>query len=622
MGAGGALVTRSSWDFEYLPLAKTQVAPGSEVDFVVATAVDVRAEDIAQALRIAGADVRVETLLARAPLFWSRVRVEPPQSSDAIARALSVAGIQVRYATSSAAASVALAPQPDFSATRRAEPRDWAGRAARSRPEERTPGRWFLDRMGVDVDRSVCGTGAGVRLAVIDDEAREVDALDLDAEVAVGISTPSRGSSHGAAMVAWAVGSRGRSAAGVPQFAGVAPDASPRLYYIPKPGQEVLWLPLAIIRAVDDGADVIVCATYVEGTTSPLLDDAFEFATRLGRRGLGTAIVLPTGREISSPEGSVHASLTLGLAEPASDPRVLCVAPSGNDGGWFIWTDKFGRKKPFANRGPAVRIAAPGDDMAYPFAKDDRLGHAESSGASAVASGVALLVLATNADLTVDELYGLLTDTARACEAEPEGPFADSADLLPGGRDADGHNAKCGYGRASASRACLSAADPIASTLVTMGEESAAHCVLALRSSPGTFATAYSPPLARWSARVLRADSALSHAAKVLVRHLRLVADRVDRYQAHTPGGFARALALLLTRLATHAAPPLVSAELRSLQRRAVHATQSPEAAEKLESACFAFACDIWGSHPVAQPRTGENRHQGILPVGGVERSA
>jgi hypothetical protein len=615
-------MTRAPWDFEYLPLSKTQEPPQGESDFVVATSVDVRPEDLAHALRTDASDVRVEVLLVRPPLFWNRIRVEPPRSSEAIAQTLSSAGIPARYVTSSAAESVALGPDLDFSTARQARPRDWKTRAAECREDDQSAGRWFLDRNGVDVDRLVCGTAAGTRLAVIDDEAREADALDLDAEISVGGIAPTQGSSHGPAMVAWAVGTRGRPSAGVPPFAGVAPDASPRLYYIPKPGLELIWLPLAIVRAVDDGADVIVCATYVEGTTSPLLDDALDFASRLGRGGLGTAVILPTGREVSSAEGSVHASLTLGLAEPASDPRVLCVAPTGRDGGWFLWTDKVGRKKPFANRGPAVRIGAPGDDVTYPFSADGRLGHTESSGASAIASGVALLVLATNEHLTVDELYGLLADTARPCEGDPEGPFADAADLLPRGRDRDGHDAKCGYGRASALRACLSAADPIASALIAMGEESAAYRVLELRSSQGTLSTAYSPALARWSARVMRADAGLSSSARTLLRHLRLVAGRLDRHRAQAPGALARSLALLLARLGTHAASPTVSAELQSLRHRVLVATRTAEAAKHLENACFAFASEMWGSHPAAQPRTGENRRQGILTVGGVERSA
>src|SRR6185295_3517776 len=117
---------------------------------------------------------------------------------------------------------------------------------------------------------------------------------------------------------------------------------------------------------------VIACATYIDGLMSPLLDDALEVAVRLGRGGLGTAVIFPTGREMSSPEGSRHSSLSLGLGEPASDPRALCVGPSARDGGWFLWRDHRGKFRPFANRGPSVRWLAPGDDMALPFAVDDR----------------------------------------------------------------------------------------------------------------------------------------------------------------------------------------------------------------------------------------------------------
>ncbi len=53
----------------------------------------------------------------------------------------------------------------------------------------------------------------------------------------------------------------------------------------PKPGYEIFTLPMAIVRAVDDGADVVLCATYVDGSTSPLLDDALSFARHLGRGG-------------------------------------------------------------------------------------------------------------------------------------------------------------------------------------------------------------------------------------------------------------------------------------------------------------------------------------------------
>ena len=166
---------------------------------------------------------------------------------------------------------------------------------------------------------------------MIDDDAEDVERLDLDHVVRLGARETSSASGHGALMVAWAVGARRSDGAA---FLGVAPDASARLYLVPKPGEDVVSVPLAIVRAALDGADVIVCATYVEGTTSPMLDDALELAARLGRGGRGAAVVLPTGRETSSPGASVHASLSLALGDPASDPRVHCIAPGGRAGGW------------------------------------------------------------------------------------------------------------------------------------------------------------------------------------------------------------------------------------------------------------------------------------------------
>ncbi|MGH7270376.1 MAG: hypothetical protein ACREJ3_08080, partial [Polyangiaceae bacterium] len=279
------------------------------------------------------------------------------------------------------------------------------------------------------------------------------------------------------------------------RYAGVAPDASVRLYCIPKAGFDVVSVPLALARAAFDGADVIVCATYLEGASSPLLDDDLEVATRLGRRGRGTVVVLPTGRETSSPGSSVHASLSLGLGDPASDPRVHCIAPGGRQGGWFLWPLR-GKLRPFSNRGPAVRWLAPGDDITYPFSARDRLFHAESSGASAIAAGVMLLVLGCNRHLRLHELHAILERTAIAPSRNeaPDATLSDPADVLPPGHDRDGHNAKCGYGRLNAARACACARDPVALQLVSMGEGAVARqwCV---RRHP------YSNRVARWCVR-------------------------------------------------------------------------------------------------------------------------
>src|ERR1019366_9023014 len=204
-----------------------------------------------------------------------------------------------------------------------------------------------------------------------DERPAHMRRVGVELTVGKGLDDAPATSGHAALMVGWAMGAL-RPAG--PRFVGVAPDASVRVYCIPKPGSDVVSLPTAIARAVFDGADVIVCATYLgAGTTSPLLDDALDVAAHLGRHGRGTVVLLPTGREASSPGNSVPASLSLPLDAPASDPRVHCVAPGGKEGGWFLWRGPSWKVRPFSNRGPAVRWLAPGDDVAYPFASRDQL---------------------------------------------------------------------------------------------------------------------------------------------------------------------------------------------------------------------------------------------------------
>jgi hypothetical protein len=363
-------------------------------------------------------------------------------------------------------------------------------------------------------------------------------------------------------MTAWAARARG--------FSGVAPGTSPRLYIIPKAGASILPLPLAIVKAVADGADVVLCATYVEGTTSPMLDDALEFATRFGRHGRGSAVVMPTGREASSAAGSVHASFSLGFGDPASDPRVFCVAPGARGGGWFLYRDKQGKSRPFANRGPAIRWLSPGDDIAYPFTRDQakgRLYHAESSGAAAIAAGTLLLVLSTNPRLRLGELESIVTTTASTCPSEAltrHEPLADPLDALPGMRDQDGHDAKGGYGQLNAGRACLAASDPVCFALLMMGEEKASLAYADLRRADTLLAHAYPRRLGRWMVRVVLADAALAHSLRSILRHLRLIGTNEQRRRLHGDGALLRQLRLLLRRCkATRVRPsPLIDADL------------------------------------------------------------
>jgi hypothetical protein len=598
-------MTRPAWDFDYArPRAVDRSEPGSEpADVVVATAVPVSPDDLLAPLCTLDARAAAVPLLARPPLFWTRITMARPCAGHELHALLAGAGVPVRYVASARHPSQQLGTAIDWARAPRASASGWPPRSASgpSEPVEQpahagAEGWWFLDRAGVNVDRARCGSGHGTRLAVIDHDAGQADRLALEAIVPVGCPPPSPRSlsPHGACLVGWAVGAPGA------RFAGIAPDASPRLYCIPRPGLELVSLPVAIVRAVDDGADVVACASYVDGMTSPMLDDALELATVLGRAGLGTAVVLASSREISSPDGLVRSSLSLDLGDPASDPRVLCVGPSARDGGWFLWRARDGMLRPFANRGPAVRWLAPGDDVADPLAPH-RLRHAESSGATAFAAGVALLVLGVNPALTLADLDELLVLTA--CRVPPRervvaAAVAAESELRPNRRDADGHNAKHGYGRLDATRACLGARDPIALGLLDTGQSVAAERYAALPPEARPLGRVWSPALAGALARALLADFSARRAAAVLVRHARLIAGRPDRAATHHHGAAARQLALLLRRLARSpvvaAAPAAVEADLAALAARAADATSDEKAAAAIDRAVLALATRLW----------------------------
>ncbi|HWP08813.1 MAG TPA: hypothetical protein VNN72_23885 [Polyangiaceae bacterium] len=558
--------SRKPWYFDYTPLSVGRSEPvETDTDLVLATVDDVDPARIAELIGAGITDLSVTPLISSHPVFWTRVESTHELDFARISRALTAGGIGVRFITSARQGNQLLPPPLDFSAARPRVAREWPAREKKPLADVDSPWRWFLRGEGVDANRSLCGTGAGTRFALIDDDGLDLDKVDLDAEVLVGVPAIPRAQSHAAMLVGWAV--RARRSDGS-TFTGVAPDASPRVYCIPKPGRDVWSLPLAILRAVDDGADVIVCATYVEGTTSPLLDDALEVAARLGRGGRGAVVAMPTGREMSSSEGSVHSSLSLSAADPASDPRVFCVGPSARDGRWFLWRDRRGRLRPFANRGPAVRFMTPGDDMASPFAIDDRASHAESSGASAIAGATVLLVLEANPSLSAADVDAALR--IASVEVDPtrqyEDPgLADRRDLEPLGIDPDGHNAKHGYGRLSASRACLVARDPFAQALVRIGELETAERYASLDG--GALRPLLGDRVARFAARAALRDAGVCHAISAFMRTLRLAA--ATRVSPSEPNGqYLRQLGVVLRMLDRESDDIDIGPEIRA---RAAH---------------------------------------------------
>jgi hypothetical protein len=593
-------VTRPGWDFDYFPIPTGGSDDGcGEVDVVIATTDDVDSAILAELLGSSSGHVEVTPLFNAHPIFWTRVRSAERIDRQRLTLALTESGTHVRYIASARRSSQHVGPRLDIERASPRRPYRWAARTATDRPEPQTRWRWFLRAQGVDVQRPCCGTGAGTRLAVIDNDGRELDKVEVDAEVLVNCDGVPRAGAHAALLIGWAVGARTESG---DHFRGVAPDASPRLYCIPKAAGDMVSLPLAIVRAVEDGADVVLCATSVEGLTSPLLDDALDFAARLGRSGLGTFVVMPTGREMSSPADSLHSSLSLGLAEPASDPRIFCVGPSARDGGWFLWRDRQGKLRPFANRGPAVRWLAPGDDLAFPFASDDRPAHAESSGAAAVASGVLLLILGQNSGLELQDIEQLLLDTV--VEIEPaqrgsESELGDRADVLPLARDPDGHNAKHGYGRISASAACLAAFDPICNALIRTDNVVSARRYAEVAAS--TKPTLYSRELALWAVRMMLHDATFRHAVCSITRAMRLMASRPSRLASLPFGTLARQLRISI-RMLQRATPPYeVDQELFRLEGQFAVLFTDSRAVQDFEAALLALSIDVFEAQDAAR---------------------
>jgi hypothetical protein len=313
---------------------------------------------------------------------------------------------------------------------------------------------------------------------VIDDDAGLVERLDLDAEVPVGVTTLPRRTHHGACMVAWAVSTA--PSANCQRFTGVAPDSAPRLYAIPVAGHDTISLPVAIVRAVDDGADVVVCAHPWDWAPNPLLDDALKYAARCGRMGKGTPVLFP------SP----------GKVPWASPPHARLIAAAA--------ADRSPRRAAGSRRGDVRIWLAPGEFLEQPFG--DSTAPVDASAAAAIAAGAVLLVLGLNPNLTLPEVDELLASTrvrapdVGACQ-QPKPP---------------------GYGRIHATRACLGARDPVALTLIAMGDEPAAKRYLELRQGNPQLRSAYSRQLAAWAARVVLHDADLGRALRTLGRYARL----------------------------------------------------------------------------------------------------
>lgn len=176
-------------------------------------------------------------------------------------------------------------------------------------------------------------------------------------------------------------------------------------------------------------ADVLSCSWI--GGFNPDVRQALEDAGTLGRQGLGAAVFCAAGNGHGAP-----------VAFPASDPGSIAVGASTDLGTWAE----------YSNRGPEISVVAPSSggnrrifttDVSLPGRgySPGELHTSEfggTSAATAIAAGVAALVLSVHPGLDRWELKGLLEETA---------------EKIGGGYNAVGHSLTMGYGRVDAGRA-------------------------------------------------------------------------------------------------------------------------------------------------------------------------
>ena len=439
----------------------------------------------------------IETLIARAPLFWTRVRASTTRRPrDALARRPRRRPRErrrrVRYVAPARVGSMALAPPLDLSgvaASRHAS----IGRRARGPPG---PARALVRGALVPGRRGRRGPRRSPRLR---HRRRHAPRRHRRRRGRPGARRPRRARARRHRPRARDQRPRGPDG-GLGRRAPVAPTAT---RFVGRRARRLarastasrspasMWcrLPLAIARAVFDGADVVVCATYVEGHHEP---HARRRARRRGaprsRRPRHRRGAARPGRE-TVERGQVRARQPLArLRRPGQRPaRALRRArrPAGR------MVSVASRRGASSGRsrtaGPAVRWLAPGDDLAYPFSSRDRLFHAESSGASAIAAGRHAPASGSNPGLRLRDVHALLARTVDVPEPRrtPEALLADPADVLPSSgttrRSQRQVAATAGSTRPARARAPR---DPVALGLAAIGEDDAGGGLAPQRRAP------------------------------------------------------------------------------------------------------------------------------------------
>ncbi|MEZ4315454.1 MAG: S8 family serine peptidase, partial [Polyangiaceae bacterium] len=218
-------------------------------------------------------------------------------------------------------------------------------------------------------------------------------------------------------------------------------------------------------------ADIVLIAMSSGSWGSPPhLDAMLTACARSGRRGKGAVVVCSTGNYVGNVDSKFDQHSTAhGADEMGSHPDVLLVAPCDLDGRWYRSPPgvKHGSKADFLSfraqgrMGPSVSIAAPGIKVSL---QGNLITADNSSLASAVAAGVAAMVLLANPSLTAFEVRQILRRTSLV-PAEADAQHGHDTHIHRT-FDRAGHNFKLGAGMVNGLGAVLAALDPVSHALL------------------------------------------------------------------------------------------------------------------------------------------------------------
>lgn len=161
----------------------------------------------------------------------------------------------------------------------------------------------------------------------------------------------------------------------------------------------------AIFKFATANSEVISCSWST--APSQTVSDAIEKAATGGRNGLGIPCFFATQDGGTTP-----------IAFPASLTAAIAVGASTHDE----------QRAPYSNYGPGVDFLAPGNGDGWGIVSTKNSAgvasdaaytdFGETSAATAIAAGVAALVLSANGNLTADEVRQILRETAQKIEPD------------------------------------------------------------------------------------------------------------------------------------------------------------------------------------------------------------